>query len=80
MPVWLISMIISLAFKLGMTWLMHRFPKLQERFPLLWEILQSLMKKVDSGELTRAEAEKEAHARIKTECFGVGCPIDTKGD
>lgn len=80
MPAWLLSFIISMALKFGVAWLMKQFPNLQTRFPILWAILSELIQKVESGELTRQEAEKQAHDRIKKECFGVGCPVDTVGD
>lgn len=80
MPAWLLSFIISMALKLGIAWLMRRFPNLQQRFPILWAILSELIKKVESGEMSRQEAEIEAHKRIKKECFGVACSTPTVGE
>ena len=77
-------MLISLALKLGLSILFKRFPGLQERFPLLWQILDELLTNVkaarEAGDKNaEREAKRKARDRMKKECFGTACPTDTKG-
>lgn len=70
-------MLISMALKFGLAWIVSKFPDLFKRFPALLKIIEDLLKSITDG-----TPKKEAHAiakeRIKKECFGVGCELDLK--
>lgn len=84
MPTFLIQLLISFALKFGLSFIFKKFPGLQERFPLLWQILDELLSNVKAAreagdESAEKQARRRARDRMKKECFGTACPTDTKG-
>jgi hypothetical protein len=76
MPAWLISLLVSLAVKLGVPWLLRRFPGLPA---WLVEILEELLGKLKDAKQDKHDAVREAKEKIHQQCNGqVGCPADTK--
>jgi hypothetical protein len=79
MPGWILSLIISFALRLGLAWLIKRFPNLP---PEILDLLEDLISKKQDPRLSTEEkkqAEAETRKKIKEVCTGVGCPSDTKG-
>lgn len=77
MPGWLISLLISLVLKLGVPWLLRRFPGLP---PGIREILEKLIEDLRQAKADKQELVKKAKQDIKDKCSGVGCPTDLKRD
>ncbi len=77
MPAWLIGWIISIAVKLGLAWLVKRFPNLP---PGIVVIIEDLLNNLKNPEVDKKEAKKAARQAIKEHCSGVGCPPEIKGE
>lgn len=74
MPVWLIELLISLALKFGLPYLIKAFPSLPKE---VWEVVETILKAVQSAENPQDKA-KEIRTAVN-QCTGVGCPPETKG-
>lgn len=79
MPAFLLDLLISLALKFGVPWLLSKFPFLPSNLKdILQQLIDDVKKSKDEHKEAVADARSEAKSRIKKECFGVGCAIDTK--
>lgn len=78
MPAWLISLLLNFVLKFGIPWILDwlrkRFPNL---LPTAGPILTQYVKDVEEAKMSKKEARKRAHDRLK-ECSGLGCPPDLK--
>lgn len=76
MPAWLITFLLNTALKLGLAWLVKRFPGIPEEVK---SALQEFINEVKVHKTSNKIAKKKAAAKIKA-CYGVGCPTDLKGE
>lgn len=74
MPGWLIMILVNLALKFGVPWLLKKFPWLP---PNIAEIIEDLVGKVKGAKATKKEAYKEAKRKIR-ECQGTACAPQVK--
>lgn len=75
MPAWLISLLLSLALKLGLPWLLQKFPWIPAEIA---QIIQDLIDKINGLKAEKKELVLNAHKEIKRACEGPLCPTDTK--
>lgn len=74
MPIWLINLLISLAIKLGLPYLMEKFPNLPKS---IWDLIAELLKHIHGAQDKVAEVAK-ARLILREHCYGPGCPTDLK--
>lgn len=72
MPFW-VSILVTLALKFGLPWLLKRFPWIPVE---VREIVEDAVKKVNELKRAKEEAIQGARERAK-ECYGTGCPPNT---
>ena len=75
MPAWILSMIIPLAIRLGVSFVLKRFPGIP---PEVRAILESLQLKLKTPGVSNSGAKKQAVADFKAYCEGTGCPTGLK--
>lgn len=73
MPVWLINILISLAIKFGVPWLMAKFPLIS---PAVQQIIDGLLSDLQSHSQQKAQIVSGAKEQIRKVCSGTTCPTD----
>lgn len=71
MPFWL-TIIINLALRFGVPWLLKKFPFLP---PNIREIIEKLIGDLDVKKAEKKELVAKAKAEIKA-CTGPNCPVE----
>lgn len=73
MPTWILHMLIDLAVKLGLPYLMKRFNWLPAE---IWVVIEDILAHVKNAQDPYG-ATADIHAKVK-ECIGVACSTDLK--
>lgn len=74
-PAWMISFLIQAAVKFGLAWAIKQFPGLPAE---VIKIIEDFLEEIKKPHVSNSSAKKTAIAKIK-DCYGVGCPTETKG-
>lgn len=77
MPSWFWTFLIDLAVKLGLPWLMAKFPWLPKE---LKDIIEELLKNIGQLNDQKVLAVRTAKRKIRAHCSGVACVTDTLKD
>lgn len=77
MPVWMINLLISLAVKWGLPWLLAKFPLLP---PWLEQIIEKIIEDLKQENADKKQIIKEAHNQVRQACSGSACPTDLVKD
>lgn len=77
MPPFLINLLITLAIRFGLPFILRKFPGLPAGVK---EMLEEFLESLKVNRRDRRAAEERLKTRLKTECFGVECEIPLKGD
>jgi hypothetical protein len=78
MPAWLISLLVSLAVKVGVPILIKKLPWIpKEVVDIITKLIEDL-EKAPTPE-SKKEAKALALKQVRAHCSGVACPTDTKG-
>ena len=74
MPSWLLNLLVSLAIKVGMPYLLKYLPWIPQEVMVIIEKLLNDLQKPDTS---NSMAKKAALRDVKQYCSGVGCASDT---
>lgn len=76
MPTWLINIIVTLAVKVGLPWVVQKFPKMPQE---IIDIISQLLEQLKNPTVSNSVAKKQALTRVKEFCTA-GCEATTKKD
>lgn len=74
MPAWLIQILVGIALRFGIPYLLKKFPWLPQN---LKEIIEQLIAEITEGKQKIKTAKTSAKRKLE-ECFGVGCSTSLK--
>lgn len=72
MPAWIITLLVSMAIKLGLPYLIKKLPWLPAD---VWGIIEEILKHIQGAE-DKAAAVEKIGAAVRG-CTGTGCPANT---
>lgn len=75
MPAWLIQIIVTLAIKFGVPYIVKLFPKIPDQ---VIDIIDTLLEQLKDPNVSDSSAKKTALYSIKAHCEGVACPPSPK--
>lgn len=76
MPVWLINILVNIAIKVGLPWVVQKFPKLPQE---IVDIISELLEQLKNPNISNSVANKQAIARVNEFCTS-GCEAKIKKD
>lgn len=71
MPNWIINMLVNLAVKIGLPWLMKKFPGLPSE---VWALIEGILSYIHAAD-DKSQALAQVKAAVKV-CEGISCHLE----